>query len=170
MALLDLGHVDEARLYLMEVYIESNEPKKAETMPDAGIQAGIRSLGKNHVGVLMGRGDLARVYARPGRFEKAEKLSLDIVKAIKATCGADHPDYIYGLWKLAQIYILQGKYEIAKDASKMGLERTGERLTPDHPLTKDLDNMVRVLEDDESTAADFSKLVPVSIPQVSSNA
>jgi hypothetical protein len=68
-----------------------------------GIAPGKRSLSENHLGVLMGYDELARVYARQGRFEEAKNLTLDMIRRLEESRGREHPDTVYALWKLSQI-------------------------------------------------------------------
>lgn len=53
-----------ALCYLSKIYIEQGELHKAEEALVEGIVAGRRSLGEDHIGVLVGCGELARAYAR----------------------------------------------------------------------------------------------------------
>ena len=63
-----------------------------EDLELGGILAGERSLGREHLGVLMGRGQLGRAYARQGRLDDAETLSLETVSLIEKSRGPAHPD------------------------------------------------------------------------------
>lgn len=53
-----------ALCYLTKKYTEAGELQKADDILIEGIAAGKRSLGVNHLGVLMGCGELARTYSR----------------------------------------------------------------------------------------------------------
>lgn len=92
MALLDLKYTEKAKIYITEVYkerqrqlgrehpwtvlalcylaktkIKLGEVDEAEKMILGGIEAGKRSLNSvDHLGVLMGQGELARARARQG--------------------------------------------------------------------------------------------------------
>ena len=124
MALLDLGQIDEAHEIMIQAYEErrwqlgKKHPcslwalcnlaktkvrlglvKDAEDMLVGRIAAAKRSVSENHLGVLMGCGELARVHLLQGQFEEAEKLCLDTVRRLEKWRGKEHPDCIYALWK-----------------------------------------------------------------------
>jgi len=185
MALLDLGHLEEARLhmtivyeerqrqlgkehpwtlwalcYLAKVYIEAGDLTAAEDMLVWGIEAGVRSLTETHLGVLMGRGELARVYARQGKLDEAEKLSLETVKHMETYRGIAHPDCVYGLKKLTQLYVLKQDRVRAIKTCRLGLERADMRITRTHPMGKELERMLVVLENPLSSASDLAGLIP----------
>lgn len=102
----------------------------------------MRSLREDHLGVLMGSGHLAQVYARTDRLDKAERLSLDIIRKIQPSRGTAHPDCVYAFWKLAQLYQLKGAHEKAIECCEMGLERADMRITREHPLSRDLEQLL----------------------------
>lgn len=189
MALLDLGKIEEAEAhmqevyeqrrrqlgrehpwtlwalcYLAKVYIASGHLKKAEQMLNWGIEAGIRSLKKDHLGVLMGRGELARVYARDGRLDEAERLTLETLRMVEASRGVAHPDCVFCLLKLAQLYIRKRKWTAAIETCQLALERARMRITSSHPLAKDLEHMLDVLQNPLCSDSELQALVPSGTP------
>lgn len=108
----------------------------------------------------MGRGELARVYARQGRFAEAESITKRTLTMLETSRGTIHPDYIYGLWKLAQLYIVQKKYDEALETTRTALGKVGPRLTSTHPLSKNLQSMVHILEDPKASKSDLASLAP----------
>lgn len=189
MALLDLGKIEEAEAhmqdvyekrrrqlgrehpwtlwalcYLAKVYIASGRLKKAEQMLIWGIEAGIRSLKKDHLGVLMGRGELARVYARGGRLDEAERLTLETLKMVEASRGVAHPDCVFCLLKLAQLYIRKRNWTTAIETCKLALERARMRITSSHPLAKELEHMLDVLQNPLCSESELQELVPSGTP------
>lgn len=171
MALLDLGKTTQAKNIMTEVYRERQKQlgkehpwtlwalcylakveiemkcyQQAEELLTWGIEAGVRSLKEDHLGVLMGSGQLAQVYARTGRLDEAERLSLDIIRKIQPSRGTAHPDCVYAFWKLAQLYELKGAHEKAIEYCEMGLERADMRITRQHPLSRDLEQLLGKLQ------------------------
>jgi hypothetical protein len=116
-----------------------------------GVAAGKRSLTEDHLGVLMGCGELARVYARQHRFEEAEKLCLNTIQKLEKSRGHEHPDCVYALWKLGQLYELEGKIVKAADVCEIALQRASIRLTKQHPLYKKIECQLLLLRNCEST-------------------
>ena len=88
-----------ALAYLAKIHIEIGLLQEAENMLDWGIKAGDRSLSRDHLGVLMGCGEHARVYARQGRLDEAETLSQRTIGFVERSRGIAHPDCVYGLFK-----------------------------------------------------------------------
>lgn len=167
MALLDLGKTHQAKDIMTEVYrerqkqlgkehpwtlwalcylakvdIEMGRYQPAEELLTWGIEAGVRSLNEDHLGVLMGRGHLAQVYARTGRLDEAERLTLDIIRKIQPSRGTAHPDCVYAFLKLAQLYVLKGERDKAIEYCELGLERADMRITREHPLSQDLEQLL----------------------------
>lgn len=174
MALLDLGRMDEAKSIMLEVHEQRQKQLgrehpwtlwalcnlekinielgheflgEAEAMLTWGVVAGERSLSKDHLGVLMGRGHLARVYARQGHLDKAEELSRDTIHRVEKSRGAAHPDCVYGLWKLAQLYELKGGIGRAIGTCETALERIDMRLTKAHPMNETIETLLHSLQD-----------------------
>ncbi|KAK3935859.1 hypothetical protein QBC46DRAFT_421050 [Diplogelasinospora grovesii] len=170
MALLDLGRLEEAKSAMTEVFHQRQKQlgkehpwtlwalcylarvdtelglfQEAEDMLDWGIAAGVRSLGDRHLGVLMGRGRLAVVYARTNRLHRAEELTLKTLEVLEATRGTAHPDCVYALWKLARLYVLKGSHTKAAEACQLGLQRADMRITREHPLAKDLEDLLKTV-------------------------
>ncbi|THD00222.1 hypothetical protein EYZ11_000272 [Aspergillus tanneri] len=135
-----------ALCYLSKIHVELGFLDRAEEMLVGGIAAGKRSLGDDHLGVLMGCGELARVYARQGRLDEAEQLSLTTLEKVKESRGPEHFDYIFGMWKLGQLYEMQGGLEQALDAYRVALDNTETRLTRQHPLSKQIEMRIAVIE------------------------
>ncbi|KAM7205417.1 hypothetical protein V8F20_003186 [Naviculisporaceae sp. PSN 640] len=167
MALLDLGKTDQAKDIMTEVYqerqkqlgkehpwtlwalcylakvdLEMGRYQQAEDLLTWGIEAGVRSLNEDHLGVLMGCGHLAQVYARTDRLEEAERLTLDIIRKIQPSRGTAHPDCVYAFLKLAQLYVLKGEHDKAIQYCEVGLERADMRITREHPLARDLEQLL----------------------------
>lgn len=82
---------------------------EAEDMLVGGIAAAKRSLGENHLVVLKGEGELARVYARQGRLDKSLHLSERLIQLLEESHGLGHPDTVYELFKLAQLYKIRSE-------------------------------------------------------------
>ncbi|OJD12583.1 hypothetical protein AJ78_06844 [Emergomyces pasteurianus Ep9510] len=103
MALLDLEQKEQARQMIHHVYktrkqnLELGGLEEGENMLVGGIAAGKRSLGDEHLGVLMGCGGLARIYTRQGRLDEAEELTRGTLQRVKESRGSEHYDYIYGM-------------------------------------------------------------------------
>ncbi len=189
MALLDLGELEEADTLMQEVYSQRRQQlgkehpwtlwalcylakvmialghiDQAEEILVWGVQAGTRSLAKDHLGVLMGRGELARVYARQGKLDQAEEITLETLRLGEISRGEAHPDCVYGGWKLAQLYVLKGESSKAIPVCEKALQRVDMRLGRDHPLGKDIVEMLAVLQDPSSSDADLANLVPTFKP------
>lgn len=75
----------------------------AEDLLVGGIAAARRSLGEDYLGVLVGIGELARVYGRTNRFAEAEGLVHEVIQRMENTeaRGPGHPDTVYAYFKLA---------------------------------------------------------------------
>lgn len=73
---------------LSKINTELGLLQEAENMLVDGIAAGKRNLSDSHLGVLMGCGELARVYTRQGRFDEAEKLHWIQYGSLKTLVGA----------------------------------------------------------------------------------
>ena len=189
MALLDLGKTGQAKNIITEVYrerqkqlgkehpwtlwalcylakveIETKCYQQAEELLVWGIEAGARSLSEDHLGVLMGSGHLAQLYARTGRLDEAEKLTLEIIRKMEPSRGVAHPDCVYAFWKLAQLYELKGAHEKATECCEMGLQRADMRITREHPLSRDLEQLldklgaaVRSVDSDAATLAESNQ-------------
>ncbi|KAJ5113201.1 hypothetical protein N7456_001735 [Penicillium angulare] len=175
MALLDLGHLKEARCLIEEVYeshkvemgkehpwtlwalcylakinIEEGNLKTAEEILIEGIAAGKRSLGENHIGILMGTGELARAYARQGYLDKALELCIDTVSRIKLHRGEEHPDFAHGMLKTGQLWELSQNWTKAIESYQVALGTIEKRLTRKHPLFRTLSERVAYLQSLES--------------------
>ncbi|PHH91901.1 hypothetical protein CDD83_9844 [Cordyceps sp. RAO-2017] len=137
MALLDLGPVKEAEAHINK--------------------AGKRSLSETHLGVLMGRGELARIYSRQHRNGEAESLCREKLGLMEQSRGISHPDCVYFLLKLAQLYILKADYASATGYAELGLERAGMWLTMAHPMSAELKRI-----DPNSSASDVASLTPAA--------
>jgi hypothetical protein len=87
------------------------------------LAAATRSLGPDHLGVLIRRGQLAVIYARTGRLAEAERLSTDTAARVERSRGAAHPDCVYALWRLARLHVLRGDRDRAADTCDLGLCR-----------------------------------------------
>jgi tetratricopeptide (TPR) repeat protein len=167
-ALLDLERLDEAKtlmikvheqrqrllgkehpwtlwsyLHLARINIEMKCYVEAEEMIIWGLQAGERSLEKEHIGVLAGRGWLARVYTRTGRVKEAEILTLNVIKGVERSRGPAHPDTVFALYKLAQLYEIKGEKEKVLEACEKALERVDQRLTREHPMSRQIEDLLR---------------------------
>lgn len=94
----------------------------------------------------MGCGELARVFARQGRFEEAENLTHDTIQRLEQSRGLEHPDTVYALWKMAQLYELQDKIEKAIETCELAVERVNMRLTKLHPLGEKIDSHLCMLK------------------------
>lgn len=186
MALLDLKYPEKAKAHMTEVYkerqrqlgrehpwtlwalcylakakIELGELEETEKMLIWGIEAGKRSLNSDdHLGVLMGQGELARVYTRQGRLEEAVRLTLETTSKQETSRGDAHPDCVYGALKLTQVYIVKGEREKALATCKSGLVKADKKLTRKHPMGQDLEGMLKILEDPSSSLSDLSKFLP----------
>jgi len=72
-------------------------------------------LGDDHLGVLAGRNELARIFIKQKLFYEAEDILLDISKQERyrkiATSVGDHPDRCDALWTLLECYQLQNKVD-----------------------------------------------------------
>lgn len=186
MALLDLKCFEEAESYMTEVYeerqrqlgrehpwtlwalcylakvkIELGDLEETEKMLVWGIEAGKRSLNSDdHLGVLMGQGELARVWARQGRLEEAVQLTLETTTKQESSRGDAHPDCVYGALKLAQVYLIKGDRDKALDTCRSGLMKADKRITREHPMGQDLEEMLKVLEDPSSSLSNFERILP----------
>ncbi|OOQ86901.1 hypothetical protein PEBR_19617 [Penicillium brasilianum] len=109
------------------------------------IEQGRRSLGEDHLGVLVGCGELSRAYARQGRLDEAERLSVETVSKVKASRGEDHPDFAHGMWKLGQLW--EKKEEQAKAINAYQIARTAieRRLSSKHPLYEIISDRITCL-------------------------
>lgn len=134
-----------------------------------GIEAGIRSLKKDHLGVLMGRGELARVYARGGRLDEAERLTLETLKMVEASRGVAHPDCVFCLLKLAQLHIRKRNWTAAIETCRLAVERARMRITSSHPLAKELEHMLVVLQNPLCSDSELQALVPSGTPTQASD-
>ncbi|KAK1753583.1 hypothetical protein QBC47DRAFT_453421 [Echria macrotheca] len=162
MALLDLGQREEAKkaitevfgqrqrqlgkehpwtlwalCYLAKVDVELGLLSEAEVTLTWGIEAALRSLSDDHLGI----------YARTDRLDEAEKLCGEIIARAEKARGSDHPDCVYALWRLARLYVLKGSRQKAIDTCQAGLERADKRITREHPHARDLESLLRDLED-----------------------
>ena len=121
---------------LAKVHTELKHFQIAEDMLIPGIEAAKRSLSDDHLGVLMGEGELARVLARQGRLEKAERLTRDLIKHLERSRGLSHPDTIYSLSKMAQLDEQMNEVDKAIEMCQIAAERIDDKLTMQHPLAQ----------------------------------
>ena len=184
MALLDLGRLEEAKAHMDAVYLERQHRlgrehpctlwslcyrakvdielgllDEAEEMLTWGIKAGERSFTKNHLGVLMGRGELAHTYSRQGRFREAKCMITETLPLLEKTRGATHPDFIFGLWKLAQLYVIGDERPRAIETAILALSRAETRLAT-HPISRDLEHMLEVLQNPLASKSELESLLP----------
>lgn len=151
-----------ALCFVAKVNIEAGCLEEAERLLVWGLEAGLRRLPPKHFGILKGRGELARVYVRQGRYAEAKRLMEQVLQSTEGALGPAHPDCVVGLLRSAQLYIRTDERTKATRACKDALERVDMRLTREHPLSIQLDHMLGVLEDPQSTASDLARLVPES--------
>ncbi|KAK3331187.1 hypothetical protein B0H66DRAFT_613321 [Apodospora peruviana] len=151
MAQLDLGQLDKAKSVMTEVFHERQKQLGKEHpwalwalcyLAKIYIEMKSYHLSDDHLGVLMGRGYLAKIYARTGRLAQAEKLTLETLRKVETARGIAHPDCVYGLWKLALLYERMGQYGKAIEACELGLRRADMRITRKHPMGKDLEELL----------------------------
>ncbi len=119
---------------LSKVLCDRNRGAKAAAMLEDILDAVIRTLGNEHVGMTMTKSNLARAYVLSQRWQEAEMLLTELLVAIPP----DHPDSIAARSGLVHVRIRMGKlFEAEADCGKllsMMKERRFEKiLTPDSP-------------------------------------
>ena len=129
------------------MYTELRLLQDAEEMLVDGIAAAKRSLNEDHLGVLMGEGELTRVYARQGRFEAAENRLQRLVPRIEQSRGLGHPDTLYALFKLAQVHKMHNKVDKAIEVCTLADERISLKLPAKFPLAQDIRSELRKLHE-----------------------
>ncbi|KAE8440751.1 hypothetical protein EG329_006610 [Mollisiaceae sp. DMI_Dod_QoI] len=166
-----------------KVIIELGSLDEAENLLVKGIPAAYRGLGPNHPGVLMGCGELSKVYSRQGELSegkrrqelylKAEKQAKITIAQLQNASGEDHPDTVFATWKLSKLYTRQRKWEDAAQACEEALRKGGLRLTRTYPLCakieKDLEDLRRMLPPDSPLAIPSARtdLTPKKTPRPS---
>ncbi|KAK1833525.1 hypothetical protein QBC39DRAFT_302939 [Podospora conica] len=138
-----------AMCYLIRVNIQLGLLDEAEKMAEWGTQAAIRSLNEKHLGVFMGQGCLAQIYAATGREKEAEVLTRQIIKGMEESesRGVAHPDCIFALWRLARLVARMGCRDEAMRICECALERAEMRISRKHPLAKDIEILLGALRD-----------------------
>lgn len=100
------------------------------------------------------------MYARGGRLGEAERLTLETLSMVETSRGVAHPDCVFGLLKLAQLYIRKRSWTTAIKTCRLALERARMRITSSHPLAKELEHMLDVLQNPLGSDSERQALVP----------
>ncbi|EXJ70654.1 uncharacterized protein A1O5_05644 [Cladophialophora psammophila CBS 110553] len=118
---------------LSKVLCERGRPLQAANMLTELIPVVERTLGKEHVGMNMTKGNLARAYVLCGRWYDAEKFLLEMLSHIKD----DHPDWIQTMSGYIHVQICSGRLEEAeKNCTKILRKITQENgFCKDDPRT-----------------------------------
>ncbi|KAK6379724.1 hypothetical protein LTS17_005797 [Exophiala oligosperma] len=118
---------------LSKVLCERGRPLQAVNMLTELIPVVERTLGQEHVGMNMTKGNLARAYVLCGRWYDAERVLLEMLSLIKD----DHPDWVQTMSGCIHVQILSGRLEEAeKNCTKILRKITQENgLCKDDPRT-----------------------------------
>jgi tetratricopeptide (TPR) repeat protein len=104
-----------AKCHLGAIKCAMGELEEGERLISSLIPMAVAHLGKDHLGVLAGKNELARVLIKQKRYLEAEDILLEISRPEKycktATATGDHPDRCDALWTLLDCYHKQGKIE-----------------------------------------------------------
>jgi len=91
------------------------EVEEGERLISSLIPIASAHLGDDHLGVLAGRNELARILMKQKRLFEAEDTLRDITRPEKyrktATATGEHPDRCDALWTLVECYQLQNKID-----------------------------------------------------------
>ncbi|KAF8860797.1 hypothetical protein BDZ45DRAFT_740937 [Acephala macrosclerotiorum] len=133
-----------------KVIIELGKLEEAKLLLDKGIPAAERGLGKEHPGVLMGRGELSKVYSRQGAlaegktrqdlYEQAERVATETIAQLRKASGEEHPDTVFATWKLSKLYARQQKWSEAVEACVEALRKGDVKLKMTYPLCAKIEN------------------------------
>jgi tetratricopeptide (TPR) repeat protein len=104
-------------------------------------------------------GNLAKTYARQGRYDEATPLQLASLKTKERTLGADHPMVATGLVSLAEIDLDQGRLKEAHDKLENALTIRQAKLgqSPDTAEVIDLLGQVAMKQNDAKQAQIYFK-------------
>lgn len=104
-----------AKVHLGAIKGAMGELDEGERLIASLIPMAVDHLGADHLGVMAGKNELARILIKQKRFSEAEDILLDISKPEKyqktATATGDHPDRCDALWTLIECYYQQSKID-----------------------------------------------------------
>jgi Tetratricopeptide repeat len=104
-----------AKCHLGAIKGAMGELEEGEKLISSLIPMAVDHLGEDHLGVLAGKNELARVLIKQKRYLEAEDILLEISRPEKycktATATGDHPDRCDALWTLLDCYHKQDKIE-----------------------------------------------------------
>ena len=86
---------------LSKVYMELGRNGEAAAILEEIVPIVARTLGDDHVGMFMTKGNLCRAYVRSDQWEQAGEL----IKWLRKMVPPDHPDWVYAGWGYAY-YVL----------------------------------------------------------------
>lgn len=95
---------------LSKVLCARDKPSEAASLLESTIDAVARTLGDDHVGMHMHKGNLARAYSAMREWPKAQQYLEDILPSIDRR----HTDWLRGMIAYARILIRQDKFAIAE--------------------------------------------------------
>jgi tetratricopeptide (TPR) repeat protein len=114
-----------------------------------------KSLGPDHPRVASDLVTLGTVLAEEGRDAEGEPLIERALGIMRAAHGPDHPEEAQGLAVLAQLQAKMGKPE-ARDTARRALDALSTSLGPDHPVTRGVAPVLRLVA---GTGADAAGVV-----------
>ncbi|KAH8422393.1 uncharacterized protein LDX57_000149 [Aspergillus melleus] len=95
---------------LSKIYCERRQFTDAARILEQIIPIVERTLGKDHVGMMMTKGNLCRAYIYCERWKEASELIRDLHEIVKP----DHPDRIHLYWGYTYVLLHEGKLDEAE--------------------------------------------------------
>lgn len=111
---------------LSKVLCARGQSLKAAGMLEELVPVVERTLGQQHVGMSMTKGNLARAYVQCERWEDAEKLLVQMLSLI----NDDHPDWIHSMSGYVHVQIHFGRLEEAEKNCKAMLHKISPTKVP----------------------------------------
>ncbi len=130
----------------------------------------IATLGPDHHGTLVGRGNLAEFYRKVGRLKESIEINEDALKRILATLGPDHPDTLTNRNNLAAAYQDAGRKDEAIALLREVVPSAAKIFGPGHPNTIRCTNRLGGLYEQAGRWADGEALYQSSLPSFEAKA
>ncbi len=108
---------------LSKILCERKRPAEAVRMLEDIIPVVERTLGNDHVGMNMTKGNLARAYVKGERWRDAEMLLGEMLKFV----NEEHPDWLETVYGFAHVKVKLGKTDQAEDEYRRIVSILGRR-------------------------------------------
>ncbi|KAL4950621.1 hypothetical protein BDW69DRAFT_53994 [Aspergillus filifer] len=148
------------RVKLADIYLETNETKKAEQIAVRAVRTAKEMLGPQNPDTLSAMSTLAFIYQLHKNFQGAETLLKQVLQGVEEQHGSDQIRVTTAMMNISNNYRLQGKTKEMNDWRERAFKvRTRENvLGPEHPEV--IRNMAIFAN---SLAASGSKYIPLKL-------